>query len=397
MDEIVQKSNILVQNQPVNFVRSLTTKIDWVDRLIGIVGARGTGKTTLLLQRLKQHYGLGQHALYVTLDDIYFTEHKLTEVAKEFLQYGGKAIFIDEVHSYPHWAKEIKNIYDTYPDLKIVFTGSSIINILNQNADLSRRAIQYELTGLSFREYLAFTGVQSLDSITLHDLLKNHIDIAAALSGKFKPLPLFKKYLREGYYPFFAENPRTYPIRIEQLTKLIIEHDLRFMEGFDLSNSRKIYQLLYILSTNVPFKPNVSKLSEKIGIHRNTLTQYIHYLDKARLINILSATGKSISTLQKPDKLFLENTNLNFALAPNNTDRGTLRESFFMNQLLNAKHKISLPPQADFFIDNKITVEIGGKDKQAQPQQKSDFYIAADDLEIGAFNKIPLWLFGFLY
>lgn len=387
----------MTQNLSTGFVRSLSSKIDWTDRLIGIIGARGTGKTTLLLQQLKQQYGLDQEALYLTLDDIYFTEHKLVDIAKEFSQEGGKALFIDEVHNYPHWAKEIKNIYDTYPNLKMVFTGSSIINILNQHADLSRRAIQYELSGLSFREYLAFSGIQSVSTIALNDILNHHLEIAIDVLTKFKPLPLFKKYLKEGYYPFFAENPRTYPIRIEQLAKLIIEHDLRFMEGFDLTNSRKIYQLLYILSTNVPFKPNISKLSEKIGIHRNTLTNYIHYLAKARLINILSATGKSISTLQKPDKLFLENTNLNYALAPNNTDRGTLRETFFMNQLLNSNHIVSLPAQADFYVDNKYTIEIGGKDKSVKAEKKPNFFIASDDIEIGSSNKIPLWLFGFLY
>ncbi len=398
MESIFQKSAILVQNQPINFTRSLDSKIDWNDRLISIVGARGTGKTTMLLQRLKRIYGINATALYISLDDLYFTEHTLTDLAEKFYQHGGKALFIDEVHSYPNWARELKNVYDFYKDLRIVFTGSSIINILSQNADLSRRAIKYELSGLSYREYLEFSGIYNSPVLQLHDILTNHIQIASALTSKFRPLQYFNEYLRIGYYPFFSENPSTYSLRIEQLMKQIIEHDLKFIEGYDPANARKVFQLLYILATNVPFKPNVSKLSEKIGIHRNTLTQYIHYLDKARIINTLSAAGKSISTLQKPDKLFLENTNLNFSLAPENTDKGSMREAFFMNQLLNAQHLVSMPLRGDFLVDNKLLFEIGGKSKSViDAVKQEDYYVAADDIEIGAYNKIPLWLFGFLY
>ncbi|MBO9572603.1 MAG: ATP-binding protein, partial [Chitinophagaceae bacterium] len=222
--------------------------------------------------------------------------------------------------------------------------------------------------------------------------------IALDISGKFRPLQHFRDYLRYGYYPFFIENKNTYPIKLEQIIKLTIENDMRFIEGFDPKNTQKIFQLFYILATNVPFKPNISKLSDKTGIHRNTLVEYLHYLEKARLINSLSAAGKSISTLQKPDKIFMENTNLHFTLSPESADKGSLRESFFLNQVKNAGHSVSLPLQGDFLVDNKYTFEVGGKDKtSAQINNIKDSWVVVDDIEAGALHKIPLWLFGMLY
>ncbi len=382
----------------MGLIRSLASKIDWKDRLIGIIGARGTGKTTLLLQHLKQQYGLAGGAAYITLDDIYFTENRLSDFAEAFRHQGGKMLYIDEVHKYPDWAREVKNTYDFYKDLRIVFTGSSIMDMLRQNADLSRRAVQYELPGLSFREYLQFTGIYTSDSLTLDNILRHHVEIVSQIAAAIKPLQFFDQYLQSGYYPFFLESKDSYSIRVEQMVKMIIETDIRFIDGFDPSNTRKIYQLLYILATNVPFKPNISKLSEKTGIHRNTLVQYIYYLDKARLINTLSAEGKSISNLQKPDKIYLENTNLHVALSPEKANRGALRESFFLNQLRNAGYRLSLPLMGDFLVNEKYTFEIGGRGKSSsQLQGVKNSYVAADDIEAGALHKIPLWLFGFLY
>lgn len=398
MEDLIRKSNLLVAHQSLELIRSLAGKIDWDDRLIGILGARGTGKTTLMLQRLKQQFGVGSAAIYLSLDDIYFTENRLSDVAESFRQKGGTTLFLDEVHKYPDWSREIKNIYDFYKDMSIVFTGSSVTDLLRQNVDLSRRAIQYELPGLSYREFLIFSGITDMRSISLKELLTGHTQIASDLTTRFKPLQYFADYLRYGYYPFFNENRRTYFIRLEQIVRLIIENDLQFVEGFDPHNTRKIYQLLFILAANTPFKPNIMKLSEKIGIHRNTLLQYIHYLEKAKLINALTAAGKSISILQKPDKIFLENTNLSHALSPGNTDKGNLRESFFLNQLKNAGHSVALPPQADFLVDEKYTFEIGGKGKSsAQIKGIKNSFVVADDIETSALNKIPLWLFGLLY
>lgn len=382
----------------MNIIRPLAKSIDWNDRLIAVLGARGTGKTTLLLQRLKAEYGTSKEALYITMDDIYFTGHLLSDLAIQFRQQGGKILFIDEVHKYPNWAREIKNIYDFYKDLKIVFTGSSIIDINRQNADLSRRAVQYEMNGLSYREYLQFIGVGEFDTFHLEDILEHHVEISNSLSLKFKPLQYFNEYLRHGYYPFFMENINTYAIRVERVVRLIIEEDLQFVAGFNPHHSRKIYQLMSILATNVPFKPNITKLSEKTGIHRNMIVEYLYYLNNARLINSLAANGKSISILQKPDKIFLENTNLLFALAPENVDTGSLRESFFMNQLSNTEHNISLPLKGDFLVDDTYTFEVGGTGKANKQIEGIDkAYLALDNLESGINNKIPLWLFGFLY
>lgn len=398
MENLILKSNLLTRIQDTSIVRPLVNQIDWADRLIGILGARGTGKTTILLQHLKTIYGLGNETVYITMDDIYFSDHSLSDFAVQFRNRGGKILFIDEVHKYPNWAQELKNIYDFYKDLKIVFTGSSIVDISRQNADLSRRAVNYELNGLSYREFLLFKGISGMEALTLDDVLQHHETIAADLSSIFKPLQHFEDYLTYGYYPFFMDNINTYSIKVEKVVRQIIEEDLQFIVGFNPHHSRKIYQLMYILSTNVPFKPNISKLSEKTGVARNVLTEYLYYLDQSRLINTLSGAGRSTSILQKPDKIFLENTNLQYALAPGQVDRGSLRETFFMNQLRNSKRQVTLPLKGDFFVDGSYTFEVGGRGKTIKQVAGIDkSYVVADDLEVGIDHKIPLWLFGFLY
>lgn len=398
IEYLYQKSNLLIRNQQEKIVRALMNKIDWTNRLIGVLGARGTGKTTLLLQYAKGLPVQEHEMLYLTLDDIYFSENKLSDVAARFRQEGGKLLLLDEVHKYPDWAREIKNTYDFYRDLNIVFTGSSISDMLRQSADLSRRAVQYNLPGLSFREFLLFTQAGNFQAISLKDIVDKHMQIAGDISSSFKPLQHFQQYLRYGYYPFFKENINSYPIRLEQVVKMVIETDLQFIEGFSAANTRKIYQLLYILSVNVPFKPNVSKLSEKIGITRNTLVQYIYYLEKAKLINTLSTAGKSTSILQKPDKIYLENTNLQYTLSPENVNKGTLRETFFLNQHLNAGNEIALPDAGDFKVNDRYVFETGGSGKtMEQVKDVPNAYVVADDMETGALKKIPLWLFGWMY
>lgn len=396
MDALLIKSNALLADQSLDIIRPIVEKIDWKDRLIGLLGARGTGKTTLILQKMKKEYGLTGKAMFLTLDDIYFSSSRLVDVVAYFTARGVEAFFIDEVHKYPDWAREIKNIYDQYKKIKIVFTGSCITDIIRQNADLSRRAVQYEMPGLSFREYLEFTGVIRMKSFTMEELLKSHQSIATEMLRQFQPLAHFQNYLRYGYYPFFQENKDTYPIRLEQIVKMTIENDLRFIEGYDPTKSRKITQLFYILATNVPFKPNITKLSEKTGINRNTLVQYLHYLEMARLVNFLSAKGPSISNLQKPDKIYLENTNLHYALSSNNADKGSIREAFFLNQVKNAGYSVSLPVKNDFLINEEELFEIGGKSKKGEATNDK-LWVVQDDIEIGVLNKIPLWLFGMMY
>lgn len=322
----------------------------------------------------------------------------MVNLAEKFEKLGGELLILDEVHKYPNWAREVKNIYDFQRNLKIIFTGSSIIDLFRENVDLSRRAVFYNLPGLSFREYLKIESIGDFEPITLNNLLSNHESIAAHLSDRFKPLAHLPNYIKGGYYPFFKENPNTYFIRIEQVLKLVLEFDLQFIKGIDSQNIRKQYQLLYVLSQSVPFIPNISKLSEKIGITRNTLLLYLDYLEKAKIINSLQASGKSTSILQKPDKIYLENTNLGHAISKQEINLGNERETFFLNQLKNSNHHVNLPKLGDFLIDETFLFEIGGSKKSAaQLNNQPNSFVAADGIEVGFGNKIPIWLFGFLY
>jgi predicted AAA+ superfamily ATPase len=397
MERLFEKSKRLIQNVSMEFQRSLLHEIKWDWRLVSLIGARGVGKTTLLLQQIKSAHGLSEEAIYISLDDIYFTQTSLSEFADAFYKRGGKALYIDEVHKYPDWARAIKNLYDFYPNLKIVFTGSSIIELLKQDVDLSRRALLHELHGLSFREYLKLSGRLDYPKAGLEELLNDHIHIAAEITAKIKPLQHFRDYLQVGYYPFFLEGKEWYSERLEQAIRLVIESDLDFIPGYDPRNARKIYQLFYLLSRNVPFKPNIAKLSEKIGVHRNTLIQYLHHLERARLIHALYPSGISVTILQKPEKLFLHNTNIAYAISPQQVDAGSLRETFALSQL-RPHHELALPKKGDFLVADRYTLEVGGAGKtRAQIQGLPDAYLLADDIEIGSANKIPLWLAGFLY
>lgn len=397
MEELLHKSIILSNQVQMDYQRGLHDQVHWKSRMIGIMGARGTGKTTLLLQHLRS-LPSEEKALYISMDDLYFTTHTLVETAEAFMTKGGTLLLLDEVHKYPTWSREIKNIYDTYPTLKIVFTGSSIINIYRQEADLSRRVVFYTLSGLSFREYLFFETGKNFPVYDWKTLLTDHVSIAMNLVKEIKPLVYFEEYLKRGYYPFYKEDPEVYTIKLEQVVRLVVEDELRFIEGFDYHNIRKMYQLLGLLATSVPFKPNISELSNKTGVNRNTLVQYLYYLEKAKLLATLTASGKSTAKLQKPDKIYLDNPNLHYVLGSENQNKGSLREAFFLNQLRNAHHEVELPAKGDFIVDQQYTVEVGGKNKtHKQLQGIADSYLVLDDTEIGVNNKIPLWLIGFLY
>ncbi len=400
MQELIRKSDRLINTVPTQLQRKIPGNINWEWRLNSIVGARGTGKTTLLLQRAKALKAQRQEVLYVSLDDLYFTENRLVYLAKQFEQLGGKYLFVDEAHKYPGWARELKNIYDSYPDLIIAFSGSSILEIFKQDVDLSRRALIYELPGLSFREFLTFAGIADFQTLALSDILSQHRDIALDIVDKIKPLRHFKTYLQSGYYPFFMEKTRDYALTLEQIVHLVVETDLRFMKGYDPSYSRKMLQLLRVIAGTAPFKPNISKLSERIGINRTTLLNYLRYLEKARLIALLNQAEKSISVLQKPDKIFLNNPNLYYVLNPLHISLGSIRETFFQNQL-NVLTEITLHPKTDFIVDynnRQYVFEIGGGSKKnTQIRRLENAFLALDGLETGFANQIPLWLFGFLY
>jgi hypothetical protein len=341
---------------------------------------------------------VNEKTIYFSLDDLYFSDNKLFDVLDEFQQNGGQVAFVDEVHKYPDWSAETKTAHDLFKDLKIVYSGSSIIDIYRQDGDLSRRAVQYKSYGLSFREYLHFKGVGNYSQVSLNQILTGHEELAYELIKDFKPIVQVKKYLQKGYYPFFMESESTYLIKINQVINAIIDSDLAFEKGVDVQHRKKMKQLLYILATNVPFKPNISKLASKTGLYRSTLVKYINYLEQAGIINTITKTGKSISTLQKPDKIFLENPNLHFALDIESANWGTVRESFIRNQLKNSGNDVSLPPKGDFIVNDESVIEVGGSNKtDKQIKHILNSYITADEMEIGVGNKIPLWLFGFLY
>jgi predicted AAA+ superfamily ATPase len=372
-------------------------EIDWNDRLIGIRGARGVGKTTLLLQRVKKLPGNGSEALYVSLDNLWFAGHGLLELVDFFVKRGGKYLFLDEVHKYPEWPRAIKNIYDDFPSLKVVFTGSSLLEILNARADLSRRAIVYDIRGLSFREFLNLTRETSFKALALADVLENHRDISDEILSSVKPLQFFGDYLRHGYYPFFTEGVARFSYRLEEVVNLILEVELPLLRGVDPAYVAKIKQLLQIVAESVPFIPNIDNLSKRVTIHRNTLSSYLYYLQETQLTNHLHKDAAGINRLQKPEKVYLENTNLAYALAGTNADTGNARETFFLNQL-SYRHVVEYPDRGDFRVDKKFLFEIGGKSKSGkQVKGESDAYIAADNIEYGFDKKIPLWMFGMLY
>lgn len=398
MEQLFEKYRKKIAFLQTQFVRSLLSEINWDARLIGIKGARGVGKTTLLLQYIKLHLSHQlQAALYVSLDNIWFSENKLIDLVDSFVKKGGKYLFVDEVHKYPDWSVELKNIYDDYPELKVVFTGSSLLEILNARADLSRRAVVYTMQGLSLREYLNMELGTGFTPYTLPELLENHGTISQEIVSHIKPLQHFTTYLQTGYYPFFKEQTDLYHTRLEEVINMILEIELPLLRNVDVSYVIKLKQLLLVISESAPFIPNITKLSQRIGLNRQTLLTYLFYLNEAHLTYSIYKDAHGISMLQKPDKLFLENTNLMYTLRGENVDTGNARETFFVNQL-RTKHLVEFSVQSDFLIDRKYTFEVGGRGKgKQQIQNLPHAYIAADNLEYGFHNKIPLWLFGFLY
>lgn len=399
MEHLFETSVRRIQSTDQTFVRSLMDEIQWEARLIGIKGARGVGKTTLMLQyihRLLSHCQ-AHEVIYLSLDNLRFTELNLLDVVRTFVLHGGRYLFLDEVHRYPKWSAVIKNIYDDYPNLKIVFTGSSLLEILNAGADLSRRAVVYSLQGLSFREYLNMTQGTSFARESLQSLLERHTDIAKKITAKIKPLRFFSSYLQHGYYPYFREQEDLYFQRINEVLRLILEIELPQLRGVAPSAIPKLRRLLLAITESAPFIPNISKLSERAGLMRNTLIDYLRYLDEAGVTRSLHRDVKGITRLQKPDKLYLENTNLMFALSDTQPNIGGVRETFFLNQV-GYRRIVEYPETTDFIIDRKWLFEIGGKGKSGKQLPATEAgYILADDLEIGLGRKIPLWLFGFLY
>ena len=389
-----------LEETDIRFERYLKSQIDWNNRLTAITGARGTGKTTMLLQHIKEQYGNNpQDVLYVSLDNIYFTTNNLYSLTDDFYSLGGKELYIDEVHKYPTWAQEIKNIYDDFPKLKVIFTGSSMLQIFKADADLSRRVRHFQLFGMSFREFLIYEGLlqRSQQVFSLAEILENHIPITQKLTREITPLPAFKKYLQYGYYPYYKEDIAGYGERVLQTFNTIMESDLPNVENIDFYSINRIKKLFYILSEMTPFTPNISQLSQMVDVTRQSLMNYLQLLEKAHTVLLLKQKATGIRQMVKPEKIYLQNTNYNYALSAESPEIGSLRETFFFNQL-QQNHKVIYTNKTDFCIDSKYFFEIGGKNKSArQIKDLNNAYLALDGLTTGFRNEIPLWLFGFLY
>ncbi len=400
MEQLQAQHVRLLSHVKTPFERSLMAQINWQSRLIAIRGARGVGKTTMLLQYIKKTYGSNpQKALYASMDYLYFSPHTLLDLAEEFYKRGGECLCLDEVHKYEGWSREIKNIYDGFPELKIVFTGSSLLNILNAEADLSRRCVSYDMQGLSFREYLSIKENIHLPILSLEDILQHGLEFSQQIVDKCKPLQYFSQYLKEGYYPFFVEEGIDYLTQVQKVVGMILEIELPQLSNVDIANVRKLRSLLSVVSSGVPFAVDISKMAQTAELNRNTIITYLAHLHRAKLLSLLYSDTLNLKRMQKPDKIYLENCNLLHALSLTNVEVGTERETFFVNQLSYA-HTVEYAKQGegDFVIDRKYTIEVGGASKDGkQIANAENAFIAADDIEYALGNKIPLWLFGFLY
>lgn len=389
MDKLQEHFGKLLNETTTDFHRYMYDRINWQSRMLGLTGPRGVGKTTLIMQYIKQELERN-NSLYVTAEDFYFADHKLTDLADTFVKMGGKYLFIDEIHKYKHWSKELKLIYDYHPELKVVFTGSSVLDINKGASDLSRRAVMYQMQGLSFREYLKlFRGVE-IDRYTLPEILSHKV----TLPKDFRPLAYFKEYLEHGYYPFSLDYD--FDLRLQQVINQSLETDIPQYAQMNVSTGRKLKQLLAIIAKSVPSKPNISTIAASLGASRNSIADYCLFVEEAGLIAQLRDATGGIRGLGKVDKIYLDNTNLIYSLGRESTDVGNVRETFFFNQM-RVEHDVIVSTIADFQIDD-LVFEIGGKSKkQKQVQDAKNGYIIKDEIETGYANIIPLWQFGLEY
>ena len=398
METLFKKHKILVSQVSTAIVRKIMDDINWEKQLVGIRGSRGVGKTTLMRQYIKQHYGVeAGEALYCVMDSLYFTNHSLLDLAEHFHIMGGKHLFLDEVHKYPTWSKEVKEIIDLWPDMKITFTGSSLIQILNADADLSRRVLTYDMAGLSFREFLHFYKNIELPAHSLKYLLTHADTVCQKVSKACTPQPLFEEYLRVGYYPFYDGSETEYYSRIENVVSFIIDQEMTQFCGVEPAYTRKLKAMMMYLSNNSPYEVNIAKLAAYLEINKTTVLSYLASMRRAELLHLLYTDNKSVGKMQKPDKIYIHNTNILHALGKQ-FNIGTVRECFAVNQL-SVGHTVEYSKaQGDFKVDGKLTFEVGGRDKSfEQIADLPNSYVFADQIAMPVGKKIPLWLIGFLY
>ena len=398
MEALFKKHKMLISQINTGIVRDMMHSVNWEKQLVAIRGSRGVGKTTLIRQYIKQKFGISAgEALYCVMDSMYFANHTLLELAEQFHLMGGTHLFLDEVHRYPTWSREIKEIIDLYPNMKITFTGSSLIQILNADADLSRRVLSYTMEGLSFREYLQFYKGIHIPVYSLEDILTNYDDICAETNKLCHPQPLFEEYLRVGYFPFYDGDEEEYYSRIENVIDFIVGQELPQFCGVDPANTRKVKALIQFLADSVPYELNIAKLSARLELNKNTVLSYINSLGRAELLLLLYSDSKTITRLQKPDKIYLHDPNMFYALGYGEKI-GTIRECFLINQL-SVNHTVEYgKEQGDFIIDGNITIEVGGPDKTfVQVANIPNSYIFADRIELPVGKKLPLWMAGLVY
>lgn len=386
-----------VRDVSVQYFRHLMSQINWKNRLILLMGARGTGKTTMLLQRIKTAFPDSQEALYLSLDHLWFKTHSVYEAIEAHVQNGGTHVFLDEAHYLENWELLIKNLYDDFPSLYIVYTGSSILKLRKAQADLSRRQSEYVLPGLSFIEYLELEGHDEIQPVTLEELLKDHVRMASRLTEGTSILKSFHTYIRNGYYPFYKEVHSGYEERIQQVINQILESDYPAVDNISIATIQKAKKMLMILAEQAPQTPNMSRLYAELETDRNLGLKILKMLSEANLLSLLSSDAASLKNMSRPDKIYCDNSNIMFALYPD-AEIGCVRETFFLNQLRSAGHNALYPKQGDFLINHRYLFEVGGKGKTyAQIKDLADSYLAVDDVEIGSGHRIPLWMFGLLY
>lgn len=401
MDKLFERHDVYLSLVPMDYVRNLIHQINWDARLIAIRGPKGVGKSTLLLQYIKSHFDADdRHVLYCSADTNYFVTHTLTEVADNFAKIGGKWLFIDEIHKYQGWSSEVKEIYDLHRDMHIVLSGSSLIQINDGQADLSRRMLIYDMPGLSMREFLRLDMGLDIESVSLEDLLKTPNRFCAHVKEVCHPLEHFSRYLQFGYYPFYFESKAEYYNRVENVVNYIVDVELARFRNLEVGNTRRAKALLQVVSQMTPYEVDIAKLSKAVGITRATVLKYLSHMEEAMLIRRLFTDLKRVTDLQKPDKMYLDNTNLLYALCPQRPEIGTVRETFIANQLASAGHVVEYAGfrKGDFRIDGDIVIEVGGTDKGfSQIAGAEHAFVASDGIESASLGKIPLWAFGFLY
>lgn len=403
MDALFRKHDRLLANTSMNIVREKMNEIHWNAQIVSIMGAKGVGKSTLIKQYLKRSYKpTDRSVLYCSADTVDFSTRTLVGLAEEFVIRGGELLVIDEIHKYKpgtsDWSREIKEIYELFPELRVIVSGSSLLRLKEGDADLSRRAVKYTMLGLSFREALRFYHGLTFPKWTLEDVLDHPYDLWQMVTSKCKPVALFKEYLEYGYYPFFLEGRGEYYMRIEQVVNYIIENELPRICKVDIANVRKIQALVALICGEVPFELNANKIASALEIGRDTVVEYLKYLGDAKVLNLLYSDKKKIGKLAKPDKVYLENPNILYALAPTKAEIGTLRETFAVSCLMESHQVEYGKTQGDLKVDGKYTFEIGGRSKDfSQIAGVKDSYVFADDWDIPDGAKLPLWMLGFLY